>query len=492
MADEYNNQFKENEWAYFLIPKIDLSSRDKDFSISTVLSSNIKKAPLIAVVNFLLKNFSDKYPKAVEGLGVKQNSTKVELAGQIVDFVQLSRPQFCLVCKTDYLPFSQNDSADGDSGVKCFVCQTPAHAECVNETTISEDQGIVFLCNNCIQRKKAEQDQDKSIHLSPSKTPQESDSSSEESSKTPVQSESSSEDSSSNSEYFSPRTKKKKKRKSLENTTVNKTKHTNQSKVDTSKKENKEESTTKKVSKDEKDKLKKDEICPLLLEGKCPHGISGKSCEYKHKRYCFRFCGFGDQKNHRAGCRFGKDCRYLHPKLCQNSVVMRACYNKQCTLTHLKFTRKKDDNYRNDNNRETNRYNRTDTRGRSQDQRYTPKTYQSEPKDDDKPKPWAEGSALYQPNSTEKPKKDGENQRFLDLAMESMKKELSNLISVQIQQQMQLQQQVQQMYLQKFFPQPHQNLLLPSHQQMNLTGNQKVPSPVQAPTAATQAPLNQY
>ena len=171
---------------------------------------------------------------------------------------------------------------------------------------------------------------------------------------------------------------------------------------------------------------------------------------------------------------------------------MRACYNKQCTLTHLKFTRKKDDNYRNDNNRETNRYNRTDTRGRSQDQSYTPKTYQSEPKDDDKPKPWAEGSALYQPNSTEKPKKDGENQRFLDLAMESMKKELSNLISVQIQQQMQLQQQVQQMYLQKFFPQPHQNLLLPSHQQMNLTGNQKVPSPVQAPTAATQAPLNQY
>ena len=76
MADEYNNQFKENEWAYFLIPKIDLSSRDKDFSISTVLSSNIKKAPLIAVVNFLLKNFSDKYPKAVEGLGVKQNSIR--------------------------------------------------------------------------------------------------------------------------------------------------------------------------------------------------------------------------------------------------------------------------------------------------------------------------------------------------------------------------------------------------------------------------------
>ena len=154
MADTYNNQFKENEWANFLIPKIDLS-RDKDYSISNILSSNIKKAPLVAVVNFLQKNFAEKYPNAVEGLGVKQNTTKVELAGQIINFVQLSQPQFCLVCKIDYLPFSQSHSIDDGSKVKCFVCKAPSHDTCVDETIISEDQGIVFLCNNCIQRKKA-------------------------------------------------------------------------------------------------------------------------------------------------------------------------------------------------------------------------------------------------------------------------------------------------------------------------------------------------
>ena len=43
---------------------------------------------------------------------------------------------------------------------------------------------------------------------------------------------------------------------------------------------------------------------------------------------------------HRAGCRFGDECHYLHPKLCNNSVSMKTCYNESCKLVHLKFTKR--------------------------------------------------------------------------------------------------------------------------------------------------------
>ena len=156
----YVDQFQENEWANFLIPRIDLTN-SRDLNISILLSSNIKKEPLKSVVTFLKKNFSDKYPKAVESLVVKVNATKVDLAGLIISFVQLSQPHTCLICNSDYLPYSNNDSTDvgSEANVKCFICKTPSHDTCVNETVVSEHQGIVFLCYNCIERKKAnEQD----------------------------------------------------------------------------------------------------------------------------------------------------------------------------------------------------------------------------------------------------------------------------------------------------------------------------------------------
>ena len=459
MADTYNNQFKENEWANFLIPKIDLS-RDKDYSISNILSSNIKKAPLVAVVNFLLKNFSEKYPNAVKGLGVKQNTTKVELAGQIINFVQLSQPQFCLVCKIDYLPFSQSDSIDGGSKVKCFVCKTPSHDTCVDETIISEDQGIVFLCNNCIQRKKAEDDVNKSPHNTPSKLPVQSDSSSGD-----PTSESSADESSVESVITGSQKKKKKSRRSVQNPP----------KTDKDKSPEKDAHSPKKNDVEiDTSKPKKDKICALLLEGKCPHGISGKACEYKHKRYCHRYCSFGDHKKHRAGCRFGEDCRYLHPKLCQNSVTMKACYNKSCTLTHLKFTKRKNESYKNHNNG-PNQYNRPDT-DRSHDRNYRSRYNQTDSKGDDKPNPWIENRSKQDSGETTKKNDD---QHFLAGALERMQKELSNLITVQIQQQMQIQQQLQ---LQKFPQTLHPNLLLQSHPQISVAANQKLHNQPQQPT----------
>ena len=85
---------------------------------------------------------------------------------------------------------------------------------------------------------------------------------------------------------------------------------------------------------------KKETVCPLLIDGKCPHGISGKKCEYKHKNICFKYCAFGTKEMHRGGCRFGDGCRYLHPTLCKNSVSIRMCLNESCTNVHLRYTKR--------------------------------------------------------------------------------------------------------------------------------------------------------
>ena len=229
--------------------------------------------------------------------------------------------------------------------------------------------------------------------------------------------------------------------------------------------------------KDNVSEAKIDKICSLLMEGKCPHGISGKSCKYKHKRYCWRYCSFGDSRYHRSGCKYGKECRFLHPKLCQNSVTMKKCYNQQCTLTHLRFTiRKKDDYYKSHQNPSEPRHygNTRQKTGRDKKTEEHPKPHQpsSESKTNDNK---TEGNA---PNSKE------ENQHFLGPALERMQKELSNLIQVQIQQQfqqqMQLQQQIQ-LHLQKGSPQMMHNWLsvanpsLQMNHQMPTVVNQKVP-----------------
>ena len=449
-----------------------------------MLSSNIKKEPLKSVVTFLKKNFSDKYPKAVESLVVKVNATKVDLAGLIISFVQLSQPHTCLICNSDYLPYSNNDSTDvgSEANVKCFICKTPSHDTCVNETVVSEHQGIVFLCYNCIERKKANE-----LDIPQPNTTQPPPNGSDSSL-------SSDETSGSDSSH---KKSKKNPRKSLEAPKKDQgesSKQKNDQKLESDADKNKSKEKVDKVNKSKEDankskeddtksqedanKTKIDKICSLLMEGKCPHGISGKTCKYKHKRYCWRYCSFGDSRYHRSGCKYGKECRFLHPKLCQNSVTMKKCYNQQCTLTHLRFTvRKKDDYYKNHQHssepRQYGNLRQKTGRDKKTEEHPKPKQPSIESKTDD----IKEGDATIKPN----PKED---MHFLGPALERMQKELSNLIQVQIQQQfqqqMQLQQQIQ-LHLQKGSPQMMHNWLsvanpsLQMNHQMPTVVNQKVP-----------------
>ena len=68
---------------------------------------------------------------------------------------------------------------------------------------------------------------------------------------------------------------------------------------------------------------------------------------------------------HRAGCKFGEECRYLHPTLCQNSVRLKMCLNDSCQHTRLRFTKRKQTN----ENTQQNSYNRQTDQRRNPDQR---------------------------------------------------------------------------------------------------------------------------
>ena len=286
----YNDQFKANDIAYKLICKVD-NSTDRDENLAILTSLNNKKVQLKAVATYLQANFKEVYPKSVEQINLKkQNLNKTDLRNQILDFVIFSLAHHCMKCDADYLPYVQADSAEGDT--KCFVCKLPAHKDCYKPDEVKLH--LVFLCQICLQAQKFKAELEKKEEPEKEEEVAEQDDDSESDS-----------DSDSDDSTWSKKQKKIRKRK--EKPGVPK---------------------------------KKEEICPLLIDGKCPHGISGKNCEYTHKNTCHKYCSFGTRDMDRRGCRFGEDCRYLHPTLCQNSVVMRKCFNKSCTHAHLRHTTK--------------------------------------------------------------------------------------------------------------------------------------------------------
>ena len=88
-------------------------------------------------------------------------------------------------------------------------------------------------------------------------------------------------------------------------------------------------------------------ICQRYLNNKCPHGmngnkvINGEKCKDRHPRRCYRYCTFGTKR--RIGCQKGNACPKFHPKLCNNSLRTSSCYNENCKYTHLKSTKREQD-----------------------------------------------------------------------------------------------------------------------------------------------------
>ena len=99
-------------------------------------------------------------------------------------------------------------------------------------------------------------------------------------------------------------------------------------------------SPTKKLANPVQDK----DVCPLLLLGKCPHGISGKTkvngkkCSGNHPKWCRKYTRYGSDKD--KGCTDASKCGLYHTKHCPKSVRHRQCFDSNCNMSHLVGTRR--------------------------------------------------------------------------------------------------------------------------------------------------------
>lgn len=79
-------------------------------------------------------------------------------------------------------------------------------------------------------------------------------------------------------------------------------------------------------------------ICYHYENNKCRFGLSGRGCPYLHPKPCRQFIAYGSR--HRWGCNRGQKCNFFHPKVCRSSSDYSECYNLECSLWHLKGTKR--------------------------------------------------------------------------------------------------------------------------------------------------------
>ena len=399
----YNDQFLANAHAHELISKV-VNVADRDENMAILLSVNLKNKALGLVITFLKESFSEKYPLATEKLNLRvKNITKDIMLNQILDFVVFSLPHPCLKCTNDYLPYVQTDSAEED--IKCFVCKLPAHRECYKNEDVKLH--LVYLCNICLTADKKEDTKEEVVTERKNENPEQ-----------PVEIESSEDESDSEED-----TEK-------DEDTTDDEEGRPKSDMQWMKKEKK-----KRKRKEVRVDQKVDQVCPLLIDGKCPFGISGKGCKYKHKRICYKYCAFGSIMMHKGGCKFNDECWFLHPKLCQNSVGMRMCLDEKCTHVHLRYTRrsKQGGGERNENRKPINQRDRTN--GQNYQRQY----------EQDRPRNGSykneSRQSRYRSNSRSEPRNS--QQHFLVQMMKDMQNQLAAQIQREIRKQFQYQPQTE-------------------------------------------------
>jgi hypothetical protein len=228
-----------------------------------------------------LKANSPEYPAAQHVLSCK-NRNKEEYSRDIAKFLDFVKPTQCLACRENYIPAAEQWAGDEP---QCYLCQRPSHGVCYKDTVIKPELGVIFVCTECISVKAARElaaDLQKQGENQNKKSPE-----------SVIE----------NEDHLADH-------QTVPVAAVATTNH------------------------DNKD-------CPLYLKRQCPHGLTGKReidgnpCPYKHRKHCKYFTEYGP-----TGCHFGKKCFFLHPALCQNSLKLNACLNRNCQELHIKGTQR--------------------------------------------------------------------------------------------------------------------------------------------------------
>ena len=277
-------------------------TKDSDKNKSILSSSKFKVEALNACAQYLgieITNPSD---------GNRIYSNKPSLAKRIILEIKSLYPAICAECDQEYSVAFRPDSPPP---VKCFLCLQGSHG-C--HDFVPQDlplQGSVWLCKSCHDANNPIKPK-KHKSKANSKTPSQQPSRGEQIDKSPVQPLSPSELESKLNAIVSKRT------------SSNKTDNKHQARPN----------------------IKQDDICALFKEGKCPHGVSGKtaangrsSCDKQHPKRCTKF--IRNVKHKKYGCRRGNECMFFHPQHCPTAITDKCCYSDTSTLVHPVGTKRR-------------------------------------------------------------------------------------------------------------------------------------------------------
>ena len=79
-------------------------------------------------------------------------------------------------------------------------------------------------------------------------------------------------------------------------------------------------------------------VCNHYKQHRCKFGLTGRDCPYVHPKLCIRYKTNGLDPV--KGCKKGNKCTYFHPPICYGSDRRRECLNLECKRLHLKGTRR--------------------------------------------------------------------------------------------------------------------------------------------------------
>ena len=76
-------------------------------------------------------------------------------------------------------------------------------------------------------------------------------------------------------------------------------------------------------------------LCKFFAKGNCRNK---EVCSFDHPKICYKFRSFGLKSLNEKGCD-NKECLFLHPNACRDSLKSRTCHRADCRFFHLNGTK---------------------------------------------------------------------------------------------------------------------------------------------------------
>lgn len=258
---------------------------DVKTNINLINVTGVLRPTLISTFDLLCKSSFNSH--RTDSIRQSKATTKPLIARDIVNFIFSLFPAKCSKCD-EYYSSSNDDTPD----LTCYKCNRGSHPGCFTAENVEENMGIFYFCSECIPSLEKLRKDD----TEPTK---------------PV-------------------------KKLANDLALTQENGDTKPQVEVAK-----PPASSVAPKEKSDSVSnKKDICPLLLKGICPHGVTGVNCTSGHHPVrCWQYSKYGTDK--RWGCT-RKNCKFHHPKLCQNSLIMKLCYNKDCKEVHLRGTKRSD------------------------------------------------------------------------------------------------------------------------------------------------------